>query len=661
MDKNKKKNIFDFLPNDTVISYDEVVHNTDIMFNTKDPKLTAKLYYVYDKQTDNFFYFLDSNIFIFNGKGEMIKYARVELKEKIKIAAYEYFGNFLFLLTKTNKGIICDLVSHFNANYDVFDKGDFFGGFFIKRKNDSDEKYCRLCMVSGNIFIISKIYVEEDDKGEVIFKRKNVFFSKEMNIINYFYNSDFNVVIFKTDVKNFLLVNLKNKYCYDTLISLDHLNANMIKSNSIFMVRTIYHQLYFINIIENTIEFYGLKNLKNLKPPKIAKLEYRINFLIIKFQFYNNLVILYDIKNIYIYDIKSKLNNKVSIIFIPKGSEYLNFFNNMRIFGDYISIYNKFYKIKFLPEMLYKKKSKVNESEAFCILLRRGNCKYIIKNVLSKILRDYQISKFYSIIQSFINKNAKVTKTPIVTKSEKRNPYLILFNGFNHFYINHDEIFTLFNQNIKTNSYEFLKLIQLLGMIYNLYEINNIQIDHDVYISTLFYLLNQIKEFYSIDFLIKNNLIPLNDKLGFYLIEKAKSYINDKDYSEKNQIYFKNLFFNSGLDILNTNKEKIKEAIKELLKEDRFFDIFDLLIDYYSKNIDEQGTFDQLKRMMTDQFNQFNKMGFPEFLKVDINEKEGGDEEEKKEVNNEENKEDNNENKQSEEENDHEKQENDKI
>ena len=131
MDKNKNKNIFDFLPNDTVISYDEVVHNTDIMFNTKDPKLTAKLYYVYDKQTDNFFYFLDSNIFIFNGKGEMIKYARVELKEKIKIAAYEYFGNFLFLLTKSNKGIICDLVSHFNANYDVFDKGDFFGGFFI--------------------------------------------------------------------------------------------------------------------------------------------------------------------------------------------------------------------------------------------------------------------------------------------------------------------------------------------------------------------------------------------------------------------------------------------------------------------------------------------------------------------------------------------------
>ena len=104
------------------------------------------------------------------------------------MAAVEYTGNFLLLLTKSNQGIICELRNHMNENYNIFEKGNFLGGFFIRRSPDKDNAFCKLCMVSEKNFIISKIYLAQTEKGEFVFKRKNCFVSKEINKIrNYFY------------------------------------------------------------------------------------------------------------------------------------------------------------------------------------------------------------------------------------------------------------------------------------------------------------------------------------------------------------------------------------------------------------------------------------------------------------------------------------------
>ena len=62
-------------------------------------------------------------------------------------------------------------------------------------------------MVSDKNFIISKIYTEQTEKGEIIFKRKNCFTSKDMKILNYFYNSDFNVIIIRVIKVDFIIVN----------------------------------------------------------------------------------------------------------------------------------------------------------------------------------------------------------------------------------------------------------------------------------------------------------------------------------------------------------------------------------------------------------------------------------------------------------------------
>ena len=305
--KSKKNTTFSFLPKDSIIDYEEVHHNLDEIINIKESKYKDKLYFIYDKQSDRFIYFFNSNIFIFNSKGTLEKYTKVELSETVKIAAVEYTCNFLLLLTKSNQGIICELRNNIYENYSIFDKGNFLGGFFIRRKPDKDNKYCKLCIVSEKNFIISKIYVEPTEKGEIVFRRKTVFTSKEMKILNYFYNSDFNVIIFKVEKCDFILVNLKSKYCYETFISLDnYLNRNNIMMMSSFLVRNIYHKLYFIHMNSKIIEFYGLKDIKNKKPPKVIQLEFGVYNQNIKLQFTNNLVIIYNDNYIFIYDIKLK-------------------------------------------------------------------------------------------------------------------------------------------------------------------------------------------------------------------------------------------------------------------------------------------------------------------------------------------------------------------
>lgn len=592
--KKDKNNFTKFVTSESPVLFEEVHHNIESIINTKDSKYSEKLYFLYDKQSNRFIYFYDSNIFIINSKGAQEKQVKIELLEKVKLAAVEFNCNYMLLLTKSNQAIISDLNNKIYEKYNIFDKGDFIGGFFIKRNKGKEDNFCKLCMVSNKNFIISKIYTEQSDKGGIIFKRKNFYTSKEMHIYNYFYNSDFKVIIIRIELCNFLVVNLKSKICYENLITLNNLNTKDIIPVSMFLVRNIYHKLYFIHMNSKDIEFYAIKDLKNIKQPEIIKLDLGVNHQNVKLQFNNNLVFIFNEKNIYIYDIKSKSENKIMAINYLKNKDYQNFYKNIKIFGDYISLGNKFYKTIFSPEKFYEYNlinKNIKEEEMLLILLRRDNSRNIIKKILIEILENAQIEKIYSLINTSITKNTK-NKDVI---QDKKNPFQILLNpGKNYFFLNSDEIFALFSRKIK--DLNPIRIIQLMGVLYKLYENNNIQIDNDIFVSTLFYQLNLVKNFSFLESGFKNKLIPKNNKLGWYLIDKATH--------AKNEIYDWQKIFDMGIENLMEKEEGLGQAADELLENKRDFDCFELINDYFTqKNLEGNngnkfGKIDYIKNLM---------------------------------------------------------------
>ena len=592
--KKDKNNFTKFVTSESPVLFEEVHHNIESIINTKDSKYSEKLYFLYDKQTNRFIYFYDSNIFIINSKGAQEKQVKIELLEKVKLAAVEFNCNYMLLLTKSNQSIISDLNNKIYEKYNIFDKGDFIGGFFIKRNKGKEDNFCKLCMVSNKNFIISKIYTEQSDKGGIIFKRKNFYTSKEMHIYNYFYNSDFKVIIIRIELCNFLVVNLKSKICYDNLITLNNLNTKDIIPVSMFLIRNIYHKLYFIHMNSKDIEFYAIKDLKNIKQPEIIKLDLGVNHQNVKLQFNNNLIFIFNEKNIYIYDIKLKSDNKIMMINYQKNKDYQNFYKNIKIFGDYISLGNKFYKTIFSPEKFYEYNlinKNIKEEEMLLILLRRDNSRNIIKKILIEILENAQIEKIYSLINTSITKNTK-NKELI---QDKKNPFQILFNpGKNYFFLNSDEIFALFSRKIK--DLNPIRIIQLMGVLYKLYENNNILIDNDIFVSTLFYQLNLVKNFSFLESGFKNKLIPKNNKLGWYLIDKATH--------AKNEIYDWQKIFDMGIENLMEKEEGLGQAADELLENKRDFDCFELINDYFTKkNLEgyggnKFGKIDYIKNLM---------------------------------------------------------------
>ena len=609
--KKDKNNFTKFVTSESPVLFEEVHHNIENIINTKDSRYSEKLYFLYDKQSNRFIYFYDSNIFIINSKGAQEKQVKIELLEKVKLAAVEFNCNYMLLLTKSNQAIISDLNNKIYEKYNIFDKGDFIGGFFIKRNKGKEDNFCKLCMVSNKNFIISKIYTEQSDKGGIIFKRKNFYTSKEMHIYNYFYNSDFKVIIIRIELCNFLVVNLKSKICYENLITLNNLNTKDIIPVSMFLVRNIYHKLYFIHMNSKDIEFYAIKDLKNIKQPAIIKLDLGVNHQNVKLQFNNNLVFIFNEKNIYIYDIKSKSENKIMVINYLKNKDYQNFYKNIKIFGDYISLGNKFYKTIFSPEKFYEYNiinKNIKEEEMLLILLRRDNSRNIIKKILIEILENAQIEKIYSLINTSITKNTK--NKDIIP--DKKNPFQILLNpGKNYFFLNSDEIFALFSRKIK--DLNPIRIIQLMGVLYKLYENNNIPIDNDIFVSTLFYQLNLVKNFSFLESGFKNKLIPKNNKLGWYLIDKATH--------AKNEIYDWEKIFDMGIENLMEKEEGLGQAADELLENKRDFDCFELINDYFTqKNLEGNGG------------NKFGKIDYIKNL-MQLNKKENEDDNQEKDEN----------------------------
>ena len=600
--KKEKTNFFKFITPENPLSFNEVHHNFDEMKNIKDPLHNDKLYFLYDKQSDRFIYIFDSNIYIFSSKGTLKKHIKVELFEKAKLAAVEYNCIFLLLLTKSNQGIISDLSNNISENYNIFDKGDFLGGFFIKRNENKTDKLCKLCMVSNKNFIISKIYTEQNERGGRVFKRKNFFTSKEMRIYNYYYSSESKVIIIRIEFYDFLVINLKNKVCYEQWIKLNNLNTKEIVQTSMFMVRNIYHKLYFIHMNSTFIEFYEIKDLKRKKEPKIIKFESEVNQQNIKLQFTNNLIFVFNEKNIYIYDIKSKKNKKISELNYQKNKDYQNFYKTIKIYGDYIEIGKKFYKTTLSPDKFYENNrlnELINEQEMFLIILRREGSRNIIKKILIEALENVKVDNIYTLINILISKNVK---NNIITQ-DKKNPFQILLNPTkNYFFLNSDEVFALFSRNIK--GINPIRTIQLMGILYKLYENSNIPSENDIFVSTLFYQLNNVKNFSFLESGFKNKLIPKNNKLGWYLIDKATHIKNEiKDWEK---------IFDLGIENLLEKEEGLGQAVDELIENQKYYDCYELIIDYFTQeNLkkndnsgNNKGTIDYFKQLVSGQKNK---------------------------------------------------------
>ena len=600
--KKEKTNFFKFITPENPLSFNEVHHNFDEMKNIKDPLHNDKLYFLYDKQSDRFIYIFDSNIYIFSSKGTLEKHIKVELFEKAKLAAVEYNCNFLLLLTKSNQGIISDLSNNISENYNIFDKGDFLGGFFIKRNENKTDKLCKLCMVSNKNFIISKIYTEQNERGGRVFKRKNFFTSKEMRIYNYYYSSESKVIIIRIEFYDFLVINLKNKVCYEQWIKLNNLNTKEIVQTSMFMVRNIYHKLYFIHMNSTFIEFYEIKDLKRKKEPKIINFESEVNQQNIKLQFTNNLIFVFNEKNIYIYDIKSKKNKKISELNYQKNKDYQNFYKTIKIYGDYIEIGKKFYKTTLSPDKFYENNrlnELINEQEMFLIILRREGSRNIIKKILIEALENVKVDNIYTLINILISKNVK---NNIITQ-DKKNPFQILLNPTkNYFFLNSDEVFALFSRNIK--GINPIRTIQLMGILYKLYENSNIPSENDIFVSTLFYQLNNVKNFSFLESGFKNKLIPKNNKLGWYLIDKATHIKNEiKDWEK---------IFDLGIENLLEKEEGLGQAVDELIENQKYYDCYELIIDYFTQeNLkkndnsgNNKGTIDYFKQLVSGQKNK---------------------------------------------------------
>jgi len=143
-----------------------------------------------------------------------------------------------------------------------------------------------------------------------------------------------------------------------------------------------------------------------------------------------------------------------------------------------------------------------------------------------------------------------------------------------------------------------------MGVLYKLYEKSNMTIDNDIFVSTLFYQLNHVKNFSFLESAFKNKLIPKNNKLGWYLIDKATH--------NKNEIQDWEKIFDIGVDNLMEKEEGLGQAVDELMENGNYYDCFELIVDYFTKiNLKEYsgifGKMDYIKNLVSEQFNQLGR------------------------------------------------------
>ncbi len=434
MENKDDDNFFDFLPQNSVITYKK------FQFNYKELKISEVSFkkgkYLYDIYTNQFLYFVNGNICVFNIKGHLERRIKYTRNEKIRYCTCEKANRYLLLVTEKNKVLIIDFKNEVFAEYNSLDYktgarlGFILGGFFIPKigKNKEDKKKdgneFDIGVISNNSYRIISI-----SQNEGIFHFKNTHISETIPITEYYFNNIFNVLIIRNEYQGFSLINLKNSYCFNSLIPLNINNVDLISK---FYIHNIYNKLYFIHFCENRLELYRLNNLKEKKEPKkilFNKSGKSIDYEFTQIQFYNNLIILYMGDNIRIYDIKAGQMKKFGKVDIPQ-KKVDGFFDKMKTYGKLVEINNGLYKIKFLPD-IFLTINVTNTFETFFNLLRRKNAKNAATTLLINLIEHDELFTFYAIISKLIENYAKSIEE--IKVDDKKNIYEITYIGHNFF------------------------------------------------------------------------------------------------------------------------------------------------------------------------------------------------------------------------------------
>ncbi len=608
MEKKENENFFDFLPENSIIKYKK------FKFNYKSIEASnfslKKSSYQYDIYTQQFIYFINDSIYIFNTKGAVegtIKYIKYTKFEKISYCNCDQYNKLILIVTEKNKVILIDLKKQHSKEYNTIDMnsgailGIISGGFFIPKigKNKDDKKKegdeYNIGLISNNSYRIVNILLSEGK-----FQFKNIFVSNKIPITEYYFNNIFNVLIIRNEYQGFFLINLKNSYCYSSCIEL---NISNVYFTSKFYIQNIYNKLYFIHFTENLIEFYRLNNLKEKKEPKkirFNKSDKSIDYEFTQIQFYNNLMILYMGDNIRLYDIKAGQKKKFGKIEIPSNKND-GFFDKIKIAGKFVIINNDIYKIKFLPEV-YLKINVTNTYETFFSLLRRKHSTEQVISLLINLIEQYELSTFYAILFKILENYDKSLKK--IKYDDKKNIHEIIYIGHNYFYLPQDNIFSIFNNDF--NNIEKLKLLQIIITVCNEYKKRNIPIDKEVFMPVIIHQLGKTDDFSFLDSMINNEVIPFNKTLGLLLIDTSKS-INDKEK--------KKLSLNLGIEILLSEKENIDYALQGLIEEEKYKESINIITDFYfgysyknDKKKDIKDINKNLRKFITEKLTHINKM-----------------------------------------------------
>lgn len=601
-----ENNFFDFLPENSVIIYKKFKFNYKGL-NASDFSIKNSRYH-FDSYNNQFIHFIGDLICVFNSKGEWVeklKYPKLS-NEKIRQCTCDSSNINLLIITEKNKLYILNLKKGYCSEYHSDKAGPLtfiHGGFFIpnKSKNKEDKKKeteeFNIGIISNNSYRIVNVALSGKN-----FLFKDLVVSDSIPITEFYFNNIFNVLITRNEYKGFYLMNLKNSHCFNSRFDL---KINNVYFTSKFYIQNIYNKLYFIHFTEDLIEFYRLNNIKKNKEPKkivFNRSKKSYDYELAQMQFYNNLIILYLGDNIRIYDLKAGLNKKVGKVDVPMRKSD-GFFDKLKILGKFVFIKNDIYKIKFLPEIC-QKENVSNTFETFFTLIRRKNSINPATKLLKNLIEQYELSVFHAILSKLVQNYIRAKKE--IINDDSKNANEMIYIGHNFFYISQDDIFSLFNDDF--NNIENLKLLQLMITVYNVYEKNKIPVDKDVFISALFYQLNKTDDFTILDLMIKNKVIPVNKKLGLYLVDRAK-YINDREK--------RNLAFTLGIEILLDEDENIDDVLYELIDEEKFDESINIITDFYfgysykadKKNKDIKGDINKhLRKFITGKLNNVNKL-----------------------------------------------------
>ena len=174
-------------------------------------------------------------------------------------------------------------------------------------------------------------------------------------------------------------------------------------------------------------------------------------------------------------------------------------------------------------------------------------------------LNNFNIWNFFDVLEGIIINHKKfLNKTSQFILEDKNNPYMILYIGNNKFFLAEDYLLTLFNQYFDKKIKPEM-LIKALCYLFHLYEKYEFDWNINLFYASLFAQLNKTDDIYLIEYIIKNKIIPINEKMGMYFIMKAKSIINEKIRSKK--------FFHLGIDILMSESKDFDNNILEILKD----------------------------------------------------------------------------------------------